>query len=384
MGSVQETHHFGTPHEDALASALWTFMRWLIIVAGLLIAGFVAFSYTPVRGMFQGREPEDLPTLRASRATLTESTVAVGTIKSKVGAEVKVGSQLSGVVADLKVNVGDKVSKGDLLASLRDEDWRARVNILKADLVSALAEQDYAQSQLDRSERMQDLIPRLQLEDTRRNLKVKQANVERTRASLAEAKITLGYTIIRAPVSGTIASVSTYKGETIAASLASPTFVTIVDLDRLEVQSYVDETDIGKVHVGQKVTFRVDAFPDQELEGIVHAIYPKPQLVNNVVNYVVIIDIVNTRHLQIRPEMTVHVDFILAQRENVVSIPRNALVREGGRNLVILRVGDGWLQRQVETGLQTPQRIEIVSGLKEGETIVADKQAWKHHLEKQP
>jgi RND family efflux transporter MFP subunit len=384
MGSVQETHYFGTPHEDAPASALWTSMRWLIIVAGLLIAGFVAFSYTPVRGMFQGHEPEDLPTLRASRATLTESTVAVGTIKSKVGAEVKVGSQLSGVVADLKVNVGDKVSKGDLLASLRDEDWRARVNILKADLVSALAEQEYAQSQLDRSERMQDLIPRFQLEDTRRNLKVKQANVERTRASLAEAKITLGYTIIRAPVSGTIASVSTYKGETIAASLASPTFVTIVDLDRLEVQSYVDETDIGKVHVGQKVTFRVDAFPDQELEGIVRAIYPKPQLVNNVVNYVVIIDIVNTRHLQIRPEMTVHVDFILAQRENVISIPRNALVREGGRNVVILRVGDGWLQRPVETGLQTPQRIEIVSGLKEGETIMADKQAWKRHLEKQP
>jgi HlyD family secretion protein len=385
MGSVPEAHHLGECHEDARASALWIDMRWLIVVAGLLVAGFVAYSYTPARTLFRGHAPEEeLPTLRASRATLTESTVAIGTIKSKVGAEVKVGSQLSGVVADLKVNVGDKVKKGDLLALLQDEDWRARVNILKADLVSALAEQEYAQSQLDRTERTQDLVPRLQLEDTRRNLKVKQANVQRTRASLAEAEITLGYTVIRAPVSGTIASVSTYKGETIAASLASPTFVTIVDLNRLEVQSYVDETDIGKVQVGQHVTFRVDAFPGQELEGVVHAIYPKPQLVNNVVNYVVIIDIVNTRQLQIRPEMTVHVDFILAQRENVVSIPRNALLREGGHNVVILKVGDGWLQRQVETGLQTPQRIEIVAGLKEGETIVADKQAWKHHLEKQP
>lgn len=192
----------------------------------------------------------------------------------------------------------------------------------------------------------------------------------------------LGYTVIRAPVSGTIASVSTYEGETVAASLAAPTFVTIVDLDRLEVQAYVDETDIGKVTVGQRVAIRVDAFPGRELPGVVRAIYPKAQLVNNVVNYVVLVDIVDTQGLLIRPEMTAHVNFILEQRENVVSVPRNALLREGGQSFVIVRVGDEWRKRPVKTGLQTPQRIEIVSGLKEGETIVADKQAWKDHLEK--
>jgi HlyD family secretion protein len=357
-------------------------VRWVIFLAGLLVVGVLAFNYSPLRSMVRGQEPDNLPTLRVSRATLTESTVAIGTIKSKVGAEVKVGSQLSGVVADLKVNVGDKVAKGDLLASLKDEDWRARVDMLKAQLASAIAEKDYAQSQLERSERLGDLLSRQQVEDDRRNLKVKQAAVEQMRATLAEAEITLGYTVIRAPVAGTIASVSTYKGETIAASLASPTFVTIVDLNRLEVQSYVDETDIGKVHRGQRVTFRVDAFPGHDLEGVVQAIYPKAQLVNNVVNYIVIIDIVKSFGLQIRPEMTVHVDFILEQRENVVSVPRNALLREGGRNVVVVRVGERWVERPVETGLQTPQRIEIVSGLKEGETIVADKQAWQHHLEK--
>jgi HlyD family secretion protein len=358
-------------------------MRWLIIVTGLLIAGFLVVTYAPVRAMFHGSEPESLPTLRVGRSTLTESTVAIGTVKSKVGAEVKVGSQLSGIVEDLKVNVGDKVAKGDLLALLKDDDWRARVNVLKAELNSAIAEEDYAAADLKRTEGLQDLVPRSQLEDSRRNLKVKQAAVERARANLADAEITLGYAVIRAPVSGTIASVSTYKGETVAASLAAPTFVTIVDLNRLEVQSYVDETDIGKVHVGQHVTFRVDSFPNHELEGVVRAIYPKAQLVNNVVNYVVIIDIVNKQGLEIRPEMTVHVNFILAQRENVVSIPRTALLREGGRNVVILQTGDGWKQRPVELGLQTPQSVEIASGLKEGDTIVADKQAWKHHLEKQ-
>lgn len=356
-------------------------MRWIILILGLLIAGFVAFSYTPLGSSLEPREAESLPTLRASRATLTNSTVAIGTIKSKVGAEVKVGSQLSGIVARLNVNVGDKVSKGDVLAALDDRNWRARVRVLEAQINSAVAEQEYAESELDRNERLGDILPKTRIEDSRRNLKVKQAEVERVRASLAEAETTLGYTVIRAPVSGTIASVSTNQGETIAASLAAPTFVTIIDLDRLEIQSYVDETDIGKVHVGQSVKFRVDAFAGTELGGVVQAIYPKAQLVNNVVNYVVIIDIVDRQGLLIRPEMTVHVDFILEQKENALSIPRNALLREGGRDFVIVQATDRWEERTVKLGMQTPQRVEIVSGLAAGEAIVSDKQAWKKHVE---
>lgn len=356
-------------------------MRKIIVIAGLLFIGFLAYSYARNRSFLRGPERNDLPTLRVSRETLTESTIATGTVKSKVGAEVKVGSQLSGVVAKLNVNVGDQVSKGDVLASLRDADWRARVDMLKAQLTSALAERDFAESELERTERLSDLIPQNQVENARRNLKVKQAEVEQVRASLAEAQITLGYTVIRAPVSGTIASVSTYEGETVAASFAAPTFVTIVDLDRLEVQAYVDENDIGRVSTGQRVSFRVDAFPGRELAGVVRAIYPKAQLVNNVVNYVVIIDILDRQGLLLRPEMTVQVSFILEQRDNVVTVPRNALLREGGRTFVIQRSADRWIEKPVKTGLQTPQKIEIVSGLAGGETIVADKQAWKSHSE---
>jgi macrolide-specific efflux system membrane fusion protein len=330
----------------------------------------------------RGSKQDSLPTLRVSRETLTESTVAVGTIRPKVGAEVKVGSQVSGIVAQLKVNVGDEVSRGDVLATLRDDEWRARVDVLKADLASAIAEKEYAENELQRTERLSDIIPPLQIENTRRNVKVKQATVERMRASLAEAEIQLRYTVIRAPVSGTIASVSTYKGETVAASLAAPTFVTIVDLKRLEVQSYVDETDIGKVHAGQQVTIRVDAYPGHDLAGVVQAIYPKAQLINNVVNYVVIIDITGNAGLLIRPEMTAHVTFVLEQRQGAVSIPRKALLREGGRTFVIVRQADRWSERPVQTGLQTPERVEVTAGLREGDTIVADKQAWKDAQEK--
>jgi macrolide-specific efflux system membrane fusion protein len=357
-------------------------MRKIIIITAFLFAGFLAYSYARNLTWMRSSNPNNLPTLRASRETLTESTVAVGTINPKVGAEVKVGSQISGIVADLKVSVGDEVSRGDVLATLRDDEWQARVDVLKANLASAIAEKEYAENELGRMERLAEIVPSQQIEDTRRNVKVKQAAVEAVRASLSEAEIQLRYTVIRAPVSGTIASVSTYKGETVAASLAAPTFVTIVDLKRLEVQAYVDETDIGKVHVGQHVSIRVDSYPGHDLPGTVRAIYPKAQLINNVVNYVVIIDIQDNGGLLIRPQMTAHVTFILEQREGAISIPRKALLREGGRSLVVVRQADHWSERPVQTGLQTPDRVEIVSGLHEGETIVADKQAWKDSQEK--
>jgi len=346
----------------------------------LIFVALVAYGYARSWGR-ESAGPQ-LPTARAARQTLTEATVAIGTVKTKVGAEVKVGSQASGVVATLNVNVGDHVNKGDVLATLHAEERQARVASLKADLVSAVAEKEFAESELRKNERLADLVPTSELESIRRNLKVKAAAVQRAQASLAETEVQLRYTVITAPVSGTVASVSTYRGETVAASLAAPTFVTIIDLDRLEVQAYVDETDIGKVQVGQRVGIRVDAYPGKELSGIVRAIYPKAQLINNVVDYIVIVDIADRGGVLIRPEMTAHVSFILEQKPNAISIPRKALLREGGQDFVVVRQAQGWAQRPVHTGLQTRDRIEITSGLAEGESFVTDKQAWKEHLDK--
>lgn len=356
-------------------------MRKVLVILGIVAAVCLTFGYGRIPSLLQADAQDDLPTHRVERTTLTESAVALGTIKAKVGAEVKVGSRLSGVVAELRVNVGDRVAEGETLATLHDEEWRARADLLAAELAAAIANLEYAESDLARMERLSDLVPETDVDDSRRNLRVLRQQVEAARARRNEARIQLGYTVIRAPVSGTIASISTYEGETVAASFSAPTFVTILDLSRLEVQAYVDETDIGRVHEGQAVTFRVDAFPGHELSGVVQAIYPKAQMVNNVVNYVVIIDILDQQGLLIRPEMTAHVNFILEQREDTVTVPRAALLRERGQDLVIVREGEQWVERPVETGLQTPQRIEIVSGLEKGDVIVADKEAWKRRLE---
>lgn len=357
-------------------------MRRTIVVVVVLLVALVAYGYArqPWRKSTEGSA--SLPTLRVERESLTEGTVATGTIKPKVGAEVKVGAQVSGIVADLNVNVGDMVKKGEILATIRDDEWRARVDLLRADLQSAIAEKELAASELRKNTRLTDVVPAMDLETSQTKLKVREAAVQRARASLTEAEVQLRHTVIRAPVSGTIGSVSTYRGETVASSLAAPTFVTIVDLDRLEVQAFVDETDIAKVQVGQSVAIRVDSYPGKELRGVVQAIYPKAQLINNVVNYVVIVDIVDRAGLLIRPEMTAHVSFILERRDAVISIPRPALLRTGGQNQVVVQQGGQWVERPVKTGLQTRDRIEIVSGLENGDTIVADKQAWKEYLEK--
>lgn len=354
-------------------------MRWLWVA--MLLGGLGMAAAGPGRSLFTASEREPLPTLVARRDALVESTVALGTLRAQVGAEVKVGSRLSGVVTRLEVGVGDRVERGDLLAALRDDDWRARVDVLKAELASAEAEAAFAAQELERTERQAELVPALQIDSLRRNLAVRRAAIDRVRANLAAAEIELGYTVIRAPVAGTVAAVSTYVGETVAASFAAPTFVTLVDLDRLEVQAWVDESDIGRVEVGQAVILRVDAFPGRELPGRVRAIYPKAELVNNVVTYVVIVDVADRGGLLLRPEMTVHVDFVLERRDDVVTVPRAALLQEAGRTFVVAQENGRWVERPVELGLQTPQRVEVVSGLAAGETFVADKQAWKQWRE---
>src|SRR5262249_27554399 len=116
-------------------------MRRYLAVAGFLLAALVVWKVSFLRTLFGGGPAApSYPSLRVGRSTLVESTVAIGTVKPKVGAEVKVGSQLSGVVGELRVNVGDTVTKGEVLATLRDADWRARLEVLRAQLTSASAE----------------------------------------------------------------------------------------------------------------------------------------------------------------------------------------------------------------------------------------------------
>jgi RND family efflux transporter MFP subunit len=169
-----------------------------------------------------------------------------------------------------------------------------------------------------------------------------------------------------------VASVSTQQGETVtsgSAAAQAPTFVTIIDLNRLQVDAYVDETDIGKVRVGHEATFGVDAFPDKEFGGKVTAIYPKALIQQNVVTYDVVIAFDNREGL-LRPDMTANTTITVAKREKALAIPNQAVRREDGERMVLVPEGDRVARRQVKTGWKDKSYTEILSGLKEGDRVL--------------
>src|SRR5689334_24580454 len=170
----------------------------LLVVIGLAIIATLLGLGVFSRGA-RSEANDTLTTVRARKETLIESTVAIGVVRSQVGAEVKVGSRLSGVVAKLRVNVGDRVKKGDVLAQLDDAQWRARVASLDAEAASAAAELDYARADLWRMEHV-PAFSVSQVDNARRNLRVREASLGQVRARLDEARIQLGYTIITAPI----------------------------------------------------------------------------------------------------------------------------------------------------------------------------------------
>jgi len=199
---------------------------------------------------------------------------------------------------------------------------------------------------------------------------VAEQKLEEAAANLEYATTQLGYTRIHAPIAGVVASISTQEGETVAASLAAPTFVTLLDLDRLEVWAYVDETDIGRIRAGQQARFTVDTYPGQELEGLVTAVYPQAEIRDNVVNYVTVVRFEPPRDRTLRPEMTAMVRIALEKRSSVLAVPRRAIRREGGRQFVLSPRGDAIERRWVRTGTQGESYWEIVGGLREGDEVL--------------
>jgi len=312
---------------------------------------------------------------------------ATGVVRAMVGAEVRVGSRISGKVEHLYANIGDQVKAGDPIAKIEDTDLRARVARAEAELASARAqlallqrgarpeeiseaeailqqakaELPLATVELERQTRLlaQEMAAQEAADRAQRDLSVTRGRVAAARsrveflkhrylpeeielaeaqvtlaeAGVAEAQANLGYATISAPISGVVAQVTTQEGETVAAGMSSPTFVTIIDLDRLEVAAYVDEVDIGRVTIGQSATFTVDSFPDVEFTGKVTAVYPRAVIQSNVVNYITTLSIDNSEG-RLKPDMTATITIVLDQPNDVPAVPEKALRSEGGKRFV--------------------------------------------------
>ena len=152
--------------------------------------------------------------------------------------------------------------------------------------------------------------------------------------------------------------------------VAAPTLVTIVDLDRLEVWAYVDETDIGRVEVGQKATFTVDTYPATDFGGVVTAIRPAAEIQNNVVNYVTVLQIGDSGDHILRPEMTATVNIQLEGRDDALAVPNAAVKRDDGGTHVFLLAGEGSKRRGIRTGYRGRIHTEVIQGLEEGDVVL--------------
>jgi len=362
---------------------------------------------------------------KVERRNLSSTVLATGAVKPQIGAEVRVGARISGKVEHLYANIGDVVKKGQVVAELEKADleakvnqraaelqmaeaklsavkslrpreiakaeadvtqWQATVDLNKKDLArqEELLKQDFTSQQARDRAQEQLSVSEARLDSARKaldlvkagyeeDLKQATADVERAKAALANDKVQLCYATITAPIAGVIGQVSTQEGETVSAGLNAPIFVTIDDLNRLQVDTFVDEVDIGKVKVGQKATFTVDSFPSREFAGKVVAIYPKAVIQENVVNYDVIVEITDPYDGLLRPEMTSSVTIQLDAHENVLAVPVKAVKRERGKSVAYVMSSAGSAQpREVKVGWKDSQWVEIVSGLEEGQTVLLD------------
>jgi RND family efflux transporter MFP subunit len=342
--------------------------KWWWLVAATLVTAGLIYSWSVESRVDQQQIRQ---TGRVGFSKLTETVVSTGVIRPMVGAEVNVGSRVSGTVVNLPVKVGDKVEPGQLLAELDTTALEATADQMRADVALARPRVALAESVLKRRQQLagQGLASAEDLDIALSDLAVKRAQLEASEARLRSAEIILGYTRITAPLRGVVAEVTTREGETVAADFSAPTFVTIVDLDRLEVLAYVDETDIGRIKAGQSATFTVDTYPQMEFKAVVNTIQPSAELQNNVVNYVVRLEFEPVDGFILRPEMTAHLRLVVAEREDALTVPRSALIRRDGRQFVWVQGEDGWVETSVRTGWRSESIVEILAGVSQDDVI---------------
>lgn len=345
-------------------------MKKSYLITGLLIIIAASFFVWFYNFKTNDKNEKKIQTAEVVRRDIGSTVLATGIIKPQVGAEVKVGSRISGVVKKLRANIGDYVKTGQVIAELDNAELQAKLNHNLAALNKAQADYEYEKLDLERQKSLLEYISQNQYDISVQTFKIAEAQLKQAEANVEVAKVQLSYTTIYALTSGTISSVSTQEGETVMAGLSAPTFVNIIDLNRLEVQVYVDETDIGKIQVGQDVTFTVDTYTDTDFKGKVMAIYPKAVIQDNVVNYIVVVEIEDFQDKILRPEMTTTVIIHLETRKDVLTVPSRAIARERGERFVTVIDGGARINKKIKTGWYDNSYTEVTKGLEEGEIVL--------------
>ncbi len=329
-------------------------------------------------------------TAKVERATISNSVTATGTIEPVN--KVEVGTQVSGIISKIYVDYNSIVKKGQVIAELDKINLESELASAKANLASSKSELDYQETNY---KRMKALHDRGFISDDDFDIadlsykKAKEAYLVQLQ-TVQKAQTNLGYATITSPIDGVVLSKDVEEGQTVAASFSTPTLFTIArDLTDMQVVANVDEADIGNVRDGQRVTFTVDAFPDDTFEGRVKQVRQQGEEESNVVTYEVVISAPNN-DLKLKPQLTANVNIYTEEIENVVSVPAKALrfspskemMNDGEKIKDCNATNKLWIKETnilkaypVKTGITNGIRTQILEGVKEGTAVITNAKA---------
>ena len=329
-------------------------------------------------------------TAKVERATISNSVTATGTIEPVN--KVEVGTQVSGIINKIYVDYNSIVKKGQVIAELDKINLESELASAKANLASSKSELDYQETNY---KRMKALHDKGFISDDDFDIadlsykKAKEAYLVQLQ-TVQKAQTNLGYATITSPIDGVVLSKDVEEGQTVAASFSTPTLFTIArDLTDMQVVANVDEADIGNVRDGQRVTFTVDAFPDDTFEGRVKQVRQQGEEESNVVTYEVVISAPNN-DLKLKPQLTANVNIYTEEIENVVSVPAKALrfspskemMNDGEKIKDCNATNKLWIKEAnilkaypVKTGITNGIRTQILEGVKEGTAVITNAKA---------
>lgn len=353
----------------------------------LVIAAVAAIATLAVWLLSGGKKEETITfdTAAVAPANIMNSITATGTIEPVTS--VTVGTQVSGIVSKLFVDYNSVVKKGQVIAELDKTNLMSQLNTAKTQLATAQSQLNYQTANYKRYKTLfeKGLVAADDFDNAKLSYTQAKEQVASAKEEVQRAQTNLGYATITSPIDGVVLSKSVGEGQTVAASFSTPELFTIAqDLTNMQVVADVDEADIGDVKEGERVTFTVDAYPDDTFEGEVKQVRQEATTTNNVVTYEVVISAPNA-DLKLKPGLTANVTIYTAERKGVLSVPSKALrftpQKEtvgkmnivdvaNAKNKVWTIEGNSIVAHKVNIGMTDGTNTQIVGGIAEGTKVV--------------
>ena len=354
---------------------------------GMKTMGLIALTAATIMAGCSKEQKTEFETTKVEMGDIHTSITATGTIEPVTS--VTVGTQVSGIVSKLYVDYNSEVKRGQVIAELDKTNLTSELNSAKANLNSAQSTLNYEQANFNRYKTLYEkgLVSADEYESARLTYVKAKDQVTTATQSVQKAQTNLGYATITSPIDGVVLSKSVEEGQTVAASFNTPELFTIAqDLTNMRVIADIDEADIGGVKEGQRVSFTVDAFPEDHFEGKVTQVRQQATTESNVVTYEVVISAPNN-DLKLKPGLTANVTIFTLEKNGVLVcpakalrfVPNEALLSEGQKiedveaaTKVWTLEGNTFKAHAVEVGTTNGMMTEIVSGLADGTEVLTD------------